>query len=234
MALSYNRAARRFEVAPRCWLGDGRVQFTGASSTRRRAPTGRAGPSRSSRRVAGSAPSRRSARLAIDDWSARGFPRRSAAASCSSQFLLRAGGAEMTAEGDVADMAGPCRRVSTARSGRCRSAYSRRFGRRRWRRDPRLGGQAAGSRQRARRLVQAGHGRCRRLRLGSHAHARAASLTLKGPIWRSTSGQLAGRWRCRAHCCGSRSTGGVGRPRRLVRRRRRPPPRPQGRRSRST
>ena len=61
----------------------------------------------SCRRAAGLAPSRRiCSGSAIDDWSARGFVSPERGRIVLSQFQLRAGGAEVSAEGDVTDMAG--------------------------------------------------------------------------------------------------------------------------------
>ena len=107
LALSYSRAARRFEIAPSVLVwGDSRVQFTGNIVH----ALGPEGPGwafdlNSAGGWIGAEPPLLP-RLDLDDWSARGVfsPERGRVAL--SQFKLRAGGAEVSAEGDVTDMAG--------------------------------------------------------------------------------------------------------------------------------
>ena len=108
LALSYSRAARRFEVAPSVLVwGDSRMQFTGSIA---HAQQGAEGPGwafelKSAGGWIGAEPPHLQ-RLAIDDWSARGFFSPERGRVVLSQFKLRAGGAEVSAEGDVTDMAG--------------------------------------------------------------------------------------------------------------------------------
>jgi AsmA-like protein len=108
LALSYNRAARRFEIAPSVvtW-GDSRVQFVGSIVY---APQGPEGPGWSfdlnsnGGWIAAEPPLLQ--RLDLDNWSARGFFSPERGRVVLSQFQLRAGGAEVSAQGDVMDMAG--------------------------------------------------------------------------------------------------------------------------------
>ena len=108
LSLSYSRAARRFDVAPSVLVwGDSRVQFTGSIV---HTPQGSDGPGwafelKSAGGWLGAEPPHVQ-RLAIDDWSARGFAAPERGRIVLGQFQLRAGGAEVSAEGDVADMAG--------------------------------------------------------------------------------------------------------------------------------
>ena len=107
LALSYDRAARRFEIAPSVLVwGDSRVQFTG-NIVHAQGPEGPgwAFDLNSAGGWIGAEPPLLQ-RLDLDDWSARGFfsPERGRVAL--SQFKLKAGGAEISAEGDVTDMAG--------------------------------------------------------------------------------------------------------------------------------
>jgi hypothetical protein len=106
LALSYSRSARRFEIEPSALVwGDSRVQFTGVirASQSSEAP-GWAFELKSAGGWLGAEPPQLE-RLAIDDWSARGFfsPR---GRLVLSQFTLKAGGAEVSAEGEIADQAG--------------------------------------------------------------------------------------------------------------------------------
>lgn len=108
LSLSYSRDARRFDVAPSVLVwGDSRMQFTGSIA---HTPLGPDGPAwafelKSAGGWIGAEPPLLD-RLAIDDWSARGFLSPERGRVVLSQFLLRAGGAEVSAEGDVSDMAG--------------------------------------------------------------------------------------------------------------------------------
>ena len=107
LALSYSRAARRFEIAPSVLIwGDSRVQFTGNIVSAQ----GSQGPGwsfdlNSAGGWIGAEPPLLS-RLVLDDWSARGFFSPERGRVVLDQFKLRAGGAEVSAEGDVTDMAG--------------------------------------------------------------------------------------------------------------------------------
>ena len=141
LALSYSRAARRFEIAPSVLVwGDSRVQFTGSIA---HTAQGAEGPGwvfdlKSAGGWLGAEPPHLPAPRPIDDW------RR--AASCSpergrvvlSQFVLRAGGAEVSAQGDIdrhgRRHAGAPRRQDRAHAGRhLQDALAER----RWRRQPR-------------------------------------------------------------------------------------------------
>jgi hypothetical protein len=108
LSLSYSRAARRFEIAPSVLVwGDSRMQFTGSIAHTQQGPDG---PGwnfdlKSAGGWIGAEPPLLP-RLAIDDWSARGFASPERGRVVLSQFQLRAGGAEVSAEGDVTDMAG--------------------------------------------------------------------------------------------------------------------------------
>jgi len=108
LALSYSRATRRFDVAPSVLVwGDSRMQFTGSIVHTQQ---GADGPGwafelKSAGGWLGAEPPLLQ-RLEIDDWSARGFASPERGRVVLSQFLVRAGGAEVSAEGDVTDMAG--------------------------------------------------------------------------------------------------------------------------------
>jgi hypothetical protein len=107
IALSYSRAARRFEIAPSVLVwGDSRVQFTG-NIAQAQAPEGPGWTFelKSAGGWIGAEPPVLQ-RLELDDWTARGslFPERGRVVL--NEFRLRAGGAEVSAEGDVTDMAG--------------------------------------------------------------------------------------------------------------------------------
>jgi hypothetical protein len=108
LALSYSRAARRFDVAPSVLVwGDSRMQFTGSIVHTQQGPDGPgwAFELKSAGGWLGAEPPLLQ-RLAIDDWSARGFASPERGRVVLSQFQVRAGGAEVSAEGDVTDMAG--------------------------------------------------------------------------------------------------------------------------------
>jgi hypothetical protein len=107
VALSYSRLARRFEIAPSvlAW-GDSRVQFVG-SIVHAQGPEGPAWTFelKSAGGWIGAEPPLVQ-RLDLDDWIARGSFSPERGRVVLSDFRLRAGGAEVTAEGDVADMEG--------------------------------------------------------------------------------------------------------------------------------
>ncbi|KAB2919693.1 MAG: hypothetical protein F9K29_05115 [Hyphomicrobiaceae bacterium] len=111
LAMSYSSATRRFEIAPSVLVwGDSRVQFTGAVTHVVRGPEG---PGwnfdlRSAGGWLGAEPPFHQ-RLVIDDWLARGFLAPERGRIVLDQFTVRAGGAEVSAQGDVADMAGAMR-----------------------------------------------------------------------------------------------------------------------------
>jgi AsmA-like C-terminal region len=107
LALSYSRATRRFEIAPSVVIwGDSRVQFTG-SIVNAQGPEG-PGWSFDINSAGGwiGAEPPLLPRLDLDNWSARGFFSPERGRVVLSQFQLRAGGAEVSAQGDVTDMAG--------------------------------------------------------------------------------------------------------------------------------
>jgi len=108
LALSYNSSARRFEIAPSVLVwGDSRVQFTGQLV---HTAQGAEGPRwvydiRSAGGWLGADPPVHQ-RITIDDWRARGFLAPERGRVVLNQFVLRAGGAEVSARGDIADMTG--------------------------------------------------------------------------------------------------------------------------------
>ncbi len=108
LALSYDRAARRFDIAPSVLVwGDSRVQFTGNVV---HTSEGAEGPRwvfdlRSAGGWIGAEPPLLE-QLPIDDWTARGFLSPERDRVVLAEFRLRAGGSEVSAEGDVMDMAG--------------------------------------------------------------------------------------------------------------------------------
>ncbi len=107
LALSYNRASRRFDIAPSVLVwGDSRVQFTG-NIVHAMGPEG-PGWSFDLNSAGGwiGAEPPLLPRLDLDDWSARGFFSPDRGRVALNQFKLRVGGAEVSAEGDVTDMAG--------------------------------------------------------------------------------------------------------------------------------
>ena len=105
--LSYSRSARRFEIAPSVLVwGDSRVQFTGSIAHAQ----GPEGPGwtfelRSAGGWIGAEPPLLQ-RLGLDDWSARGSFSPERGRAVLGHFRLRAGGAEVSAEGDATDVAG--------------------------------------------------------------------------------------------------------------------------------
>lgn len=108
LSLSYNSASRRFDIAPSVLIwGDSRVQFTGSIVHAAQGPEG-PGWSFDVKSAGGwlGAEPPQLQRLTIDDWSARGFYAPERGRVVLSQFLLKAGGAEVSAAGDVSDMAG--------------------------------------------------------------------------------------------------------------------------------
>jgi hypothetical protein len=110
-ALSYNGSTRRFEIAPSVVVwGDSRVQFTGMIV---HTPSGADGPGwryelKSAGGWIGAEPPVHQ-QLAIDDWSAQGFIAPDRGQAMLRQFVLRAGGSQISAQGELADMAGAMR-----------------------------------------------------------------------------------------------------------------------------
>ena len=108
LSLSYNNAARRFDIAPSVLVwGDSRVQFTGQVV---HTTQGAEGPRwvydiKSAGGWLGAEPPIHQ-RITIDDWRARGSFSPERARIVLSQFALRAGGGEVSAQGEVSDMAG--------------------------------------------------------------------------------------------------------------------------------
>ncbi len=118
LALSYSSTARRFEIGPSVVVwGDSRVQFTGAVTQALEA----GGPAWSFEiKSAGgwiAAEPPHLPKLTIDDWSARGSFAPERGRIELTHFSLRAGGTEVTAEGDVSDMAGAMRARLDGRIG---------------------------------------------------------------------------------------------------------------------
>jgi len=108
LALSYDGSARRFDIAPSVLVwGDSRVQFTGQIA---HTAQGAEGPGwiydiRSAGGWLGAEPPIHQ-RITIDDWRARGFLAPERGRVVLNQFALRAGGAEVSVQGDVSDMTG--------------------------------------------------------------------------------------------------------------------------------
>jgi hypothetical protein len=106
LEISYESGARRFEIGPSVLVwGDSRVQFGGSLVHEARAPEGPAWAFalKSQGGWIGAEPPVHE-RLAIDDWEAQGFLAPERGRVLLSHFSLRAGAAEVTAEGDVAGM----------------------------------------------------------------------------------------------------------------------------------
>jgi hypothetical protein len=124
LALSYSRSAGRFEIEPSVLVGgDSRVQFTGAIVSARdgaakdaAAAPGWAYELRSAGGWLGAEPPLLS-RLQIDDWSARGFFSPERARLTLAAFLLKVGGGEIAAEGEIADLGGAARARLDGRIG---------------------------------------------------------------------------------------------------------------------
>ena len=107
VALSYSRTARRFELQPSVLVwGDSRVQFTG-SIVHVQGPEG-PGWSFELKSAGGwiGAEPPLLQRLDLDDWTARGLFSPERGRVVLHDFRLRAGGGEVSAAGDVKDMAG--------------------------------------------------------------------------------------------------------------------------------
>ena len=106
LEISYQSGARRFEIAPSVLVwGDSRVQFAGNVVHDAQAPEGPAWAFDLKSKggwIGAELPAHD--RLAIDDWGAHGFLAPERGSVVLNQFWLRAGGAEVTAEGDVAGM----------------------------------------------------------------------------------------------------------------------------------
>jgi hypothetical protein len=123
LALSYSGSARRFEIAPSVLVwGDSRVQFTGSVA---HTAAGAEGPRwtyelKSAGGWIGAEPPARQS-LPIDDWSAHGFLALDRGQAVLRQFVLRAGGSEITAQGEMADMAGAMRTRLEGRIGPMRA-----------------------------------------------------------------------------------------------------------------
>jgi AsmA-like C-terminal region/Protein of unknown function len=117
--LTYNSAARRFDIAPSAvtW-GDSRLQFTGAIVHASQGPDG-AGWQFDLKSTEGwLAPEPPNLqRLAIDSLVLRGLMAPERGQIILKQFQLRAGGAEVTAQGDVLDVAGAAKGQLEAKAG---------------------------------------------------------------------------------------------------------------------
>jgi hypothetical protein len=108
LEMSYASATRRFDIAPSVLVwGDSRVQFAGNAVFSADGPDG-AGWNVELRSEGGwlGAEPPLYPRLQIEDWSARGFVSPARGHAVLRQFRVLAGGAEITAQGDVSDMAG--------------------------------------------------------------------------------------------------------------------------------
>lgn len=119
LEMSYNRAQGRFDIAPSVLVwGDSRLQFTGNIVHAAQGPDG-AGWNfdfKSAGGWLGAEPPQLS-RLDIDDWSAHGFMAPERGRVVLRQFRVRAGGADITAEGDVSDLGGPMKARLDGRIG---------------------------------------------------------------------------------------------------------------------
>jgi hypothetical protein len=108
LELSYSSAARRFEIAPSTLvMGDGRIRFAGSVAHTAQGAEG-AGwqfEIRSNEGFIVAEPPGLQ-RLPIEHLTARGFLAPERGRVVLSQFLLRTGGSEVSAEGDVSDMGG--------------------------------------------------------------------------------------------------------------------------------
>src|SRR5262245_13578153 len=106
LEISYQSGARRFEIGPSVLVwGDSRVQFGGSLVHEARAPEGPAWAYTLKSQggwIGAELPAHE--RPAIDEWEAQGFLAPERGRVLLNQFVLRAGGAEVTAEGDVAGM----------------------------------------------------------------------------------------------------------------------------------
>ncbi|HJZ30300.1 MAG TPA: AsmA-like C-terminal region-containing protein [Hyphomicrobiaceae bacterium] len=104
--ISYLSRAGRFEIAPSVLVwGDSRVEFGGSVSHDAQAAGGPAWAFELKSLggwIGAELPTHE--RLAIDDWAAYGLLAPERGRAVLSQFVLRAGGAELTAEGDVTGM----------------------------------------------------------------------------------------------------------------------------------
>ena len=161
--LAYSSAARRFDMAPSVltW-GDSRLQLTGAIV---HASQGTDGPGwyfdlKSTEGWLAPEPPQVQ-RLPIDQFALRGVLAPELGKVALSQFLLRAGGAEISAQGGVSNAGGSAKGQLDAKIGPMTAAVFKTLWPR-WVAPARanLGGAAAHSRQRARRHVQ-GSARCR-------------------------------------------------------------------------
>ena len=85
-------------------------------------------------------------RLDLDDWSVRGFFSPERGRVVLSQFQLRAGGAEVSAEGDVTDMAGAMQARLDGKIGPMPASIFKTLWPAPLAPEPRLGRQAAGAR----------------------------------------------------------------------------------------
>ena len=107
LALSYNRAAGRFEIAPSVLVwGDSRIQFTG-NIVHAQGPEGPGwtiNVKSAGGWIGAEPPSLQ--RLDLDDWSVLGFYSPERGRLALNQFILKAGGAEVSAGGDVTAMTG--------------------------------------------------------------------------------------------------------------------------------
>lgn len=111
LELTYDSRQKRFDVAPSVVVwGDSRLQFTGAVSHTPQTPEG-PGWLFAFKSAGGwlAAEPPATQRLNIEDWTAQGFfnPERQRVAL--KQFRLRAGGADLSAEGEISDFSGPLR-----------------------------------------------------------------------------------------------------------------------------
>ena len=129
LELSYDSKDKRFNVSPSVLVwGDSRVQFTGevrqAPRTSADAPaTWIYGFKSAGGWIAAEPPATQ--RLNIDDWSAQGLMVPERGRVVLRQFRLKAGGTEVTAEGDITDIGGAMKAKLEGRLGAMSSATFR-------------------------------------------------------------------------------------------------------------
>ncbi len=127
LELSYDSKQKRFEVSPSVLVwGDSRVQFTGSVTHAAQTSEG-PGWNFAFRSAGGWLAAEPPAiqRLNIDDWSAQGVLAPERQRVVLKQFRLRAGGADITAEGDISDFSGAMKARLEGRLGAMSSATFR-------------------------------------------------------------------------------------------------------------
>ena len=209
LSLSYNNAARRFDIAPSVLVwGDSRVQFTGQVV---HTTQGAEGPRwvydiKSAGGWLGAEPPIHQ-RITIDDWRARGSFSPERARIVLSQFALRAGGAEVSAQGEVSDMAGAMQTRFEGKLGTMSAETSSRSGRVCWRPN-RASGSGSIWCAAACRAARSGLPPVAAwpAPIGARATRSGYRWRLKAPTWPSTCSTAGRRSICRAGSCAWRAT----------------------------